>query len=839
MIAYNGNMRNVLQLTALAIGTLAAPGSRNGGKDVQRRGATGSCSGSGMVNAASETRANSTTASSLASTRTVYETVYPTTTFCSSTVNSINETTTKFLGAAAYRGQEPRVKGLSFGTSVSALATTSTTSLQPTSPICIHPTHYNNASTVLSGSYIPLALPSGVSATSLRSYNSTMSPVLSSSVGATAPASAATMTGGLISHTVIPATAAYPSSTTTTAASMIPSCSSQPTTPLTNEEQVGDSLLGTLCAPDLPKWLGEYDSAPWGDLTTSNSDATVDGDVPITNVTRSYEFNISRGRISADGVLRDVILINNQFPGPTIEANWGDWIEVKVNNNIESPEEGTSMHWHGQLQKGTPWQDGVPSVGQCPITPGHSFTYKFQAELHGTSWYHAHYSSQFTAGVAGPMVVHGPTSMDYDIDVGPVMLSDWYHVPYFSIVENAVGTDLSVIPPTSDAVLINGRGRFDCADKSYDNATQWLGSNLESDLTWTCVDEAPLASFRFSSDKVHLLRLINHGANGVQKFSIDHHNLTVIAIDYVPVVPYETDVVTLGVGQRAEVLVKAFDDPAASFWMRTSAPGGDPCGGSNNPDVKAAIYYEEADTTLEPTSDSWASFNGSSCQNDDLDRAIPAFAITPSGNAYTQDVSLTLEMNSTGNFEFRMNGQGYHANYNVPLLQNVQDGNMTFEPQWNVYNFDQTDTSIILNVTNNMPLSHPFHLHGHNFYVLNVAEGSGPMQADRPGPNGRGPGFADGATWDGTIINPENPTRRDTVIIPPYGFAALQFEMDNPGVWPFHCHVAWHLSGGQSMSILYKPDQIPEIPEGFIDETCVDWDYYSSNNIVDQIDAGA
>jgi len=160
-------------------------------------------------------------------------------------------------------------------------------------------------------------------------------------------------------------------------------------------------------------------------------------------------------------VLRDVILINGQFPGPLIEANWGDMIEVTVHNNIEHPFEGTAVHWHGLLQRDTQWYDGVPAVGQCPIAPMHSFTYKFQAELFGSSWYHAHYSAQYTGGIVGPIQVYGPTQMEYDIDIGPVMLSDWFHVPYFSIVADAVGTDLSVIPPTSDNILINGRAKHD------------------------------------------------------------------------------------------------------------------------------------------------------------------------------------------------------------------------------------------------------------------------------------------------------------------------------------------------------------------------------------------
>lgn len=79
-------------------------------------------------------------------------------------------------------------------------------------------------------------------------------------------------------------------------------------------------------------------------------------------------------------------MVNGQFPGPLIEANWGDWIEVTVHNELEI--EGTALHWHGFLQTGTPWYDGVPTVSQCPIAPGKTLTYRFRAELFGTTWWH-------------------------------------------------------------------------------------------------------------------------------------------------------------------------------------------------------------------------------------------------------------------------------------------------------------------------------------------------------------------------------------------------------------------------------------------------------------------
>ena len=126
-----------------------------------------------------------------------------------------------------------------------------------------------------------------------------------------------------------------------------------------------------------------------------------------------------------------MILINGGFPGPTISANWGDTFEITVHNRIEPApeeegtilhEEGTSIHWHGMLQRHDenilggavgPWFDGVPSVGQCPIAPGSDFTYRFIANPYGTSWYHSHYSAQYADGLFGAMIVHGSAHLSH------------------------------------------------------------------------------------------------------------------------------------------------------------------------------------------------------------------------------------------------------------------------------------------------------------------------------------------------------------------------------------------------------------------------------------------
>ena len=44
-----------------------------------------------------------------------------------------------------------------------------------------------------------------------------------------------------------------------------------------------------------------------------------------SGVTRYYDWTVARSSLAPDGVPVDVMLVNGEFPGPLIEANWGDW----------------------------------------------------------------------------------------------------------------------------------------------------------------------------------------------------------------------------------------------------------------------------------------------------------------------------------------------------------------------------------------------------------------------------------------------------------------------------------------------------------------------------------
>lgn len=488
----------------------------------------------------------------------------------------------------------------------------------------------------------------------------------------------------------------------------------------------------------------------------------------------------------------------------------GDWIQVTVHNGLgEEENEGTSMHWHGFLQKESQWMDGVPGVQQCPIPPGESFTYRFRAEQYGTTWYHSHYSAQYSGGAAGPLIVYGPDSSSYDIDIGPVMVSDWYHSQYYDAVKQtmqAVPAGASPPPPPqSDNNLIQGFGEFDCSltDKP-------------------CIADAGVAKFKFTAGKKHRLRLINSGSEAMQRFSIDGHKMTIIAHDFVPVEPYEVTALTLGVGQRADVVVEATGKPTDSFWMRSEI-GLDACNifNENASEALAVVLYDSADPMAVPSSTAQPDAKLTSCTNDDISVGLPLQNILPDPNpSVTTEFYVDNLYNGT-HYLWHFGGESYRADFNDALLMQIQQGNAEFGPQSNVHDFG-SNKSVRFVVYNKIPAPHPMHLHGHNFWVL--ADGVG--------------------TWDGTIANPNNPQRRDVHILQPAqgstpGYMVVQIELDNPGLWPFHCHIAWHVSAGLYLNVLERPDDIKnlQIP-GSIGDQCKSWGDYTATHSVDQIDSG-
>ncbi|KAK4160889.1 Cupredoxin [Cladorrhinum sp. PSN259] len=569
------------------------------------------------------------------------------------------------------------------------------------------------------------------------------------------------------------------------------------------------SDLGTFGAPKYPTCItkpkghgnGGRD-CPWGNLTADHANPH---DIPETGVTRRYTFTIERTNLAPDGVTRPMLLVNGQFPGPTIHANWGDWIEVTLVNKIQGDPEGAAIHWHGIRQLGSPWMDGVPSATQCPIAPGKSFTYRFQADQFGSSFWHSHVKSQYSAGAFGAIVINGPQHPDsadahYDEDLGPVFLTDWYHASYQDVEKGVDGLPAPKTQPYSDNNLINGRMPFDCSNPNITAFSRTCSSNSEYSV------------FRFTSGKTYRLRLLNIGSQGMQRFTIDGMKMKVITHDFIPVVPYETDVVTVGIGQRTDVLVKATGHPADAVWMRSDVSP--LCAVSSQGYAKATIFYEKADTKVLPKSTA-TGYDDTNCGNVPLSMTTPLYPMDPPAQpATTITLNITFAANETGNLLWWVNNKTFHADFSNPvlLLENGGIAAYAADPAQMTYNVgSNSSVRIIINnysMTNRS--QHPMHLHGHDFWV--VAEGVG--------------------KWDG-VAKLKNPMRRDTHILRPGdrsigpGYVVIDFVTDNPGVWPLHCHLAWHVSAGLYVNILERPDDIAKmkIPNS-LDRTCRDWKAY-------------
>jgi FtsP/CotA-like multicopper oxidase with cupredoxin domain len=111
---------------------------------------------------------------------------------------------------------------------------------------------------------------------------------------------------------------------------------------------------------------------------------------------------------------RSVFLADDTFPGPVIEAEEGDTIIVRIDN--QNPSVSASIHFHGIHQMGTPYNDGAAYVTQCALGPLQKQEYIFTAYPPGTHYWHDHSSYNLADGLSGPMIIRpkSPEPFTYD-----------------------------------------------------------------------------------------------------------------------------------------------------------------------------------------------------------------------------------------------------------------------------------------------------------------------------------------------------------------------------------------------------------------------------------------
>ncbi|KAJ1552837.1 hypothetical protein HK405_009845, partial [Cladochytrium tenue] len=581
---------------------------------------------------------------------------------------------------------------------------------------------------------------------------------------------------------------------------------------------------------------------------------------PTLAATVVFNWTVTETMQALDGVPRMALGINGR-PGHEvgIAVRSGDDVVVHVNNGLDSP---TALHWHGLLQNGSYEMDGAVGAVQCPIPPGGSFTYRFStAGLSGTYWWHSHYLMQYSDGLRGPLVVldsperaalHPP----YDTDT-TFQLADWYHASAESLATsfylNGSANPLGM-EPMFDSGLINGRGVYDC----------------EHDPTVAlCVQQSPPV-YEFAANKTHRLRLINEASYAGFRFSIDEHRLTVIEADGVAVRPYEVDALDLNSGQRYSVLVTA-NKPVSSYWMRAIMFHGPPWTVMNPaPGFREAVLAEFRYVGAMSAPVSAPHLYGKVLDENDL-YPLPA---RPAPRLNRESLHLLYSFDfqtrpgdehQKGYVRLSTSGKSFTTdveslNRPLPPLPNVDPRGASFalpdgeavlislarpEPgrrspierlptSANVVQLTRHQI-VQLTILNRDPGEHPFHLHGHVFWVVAT---------------GRAKTLDDIVTVDEEARSgaAANPPRRDTITVPPcpiatgsepgegsegmckqnkhsgekaFGYAVVRFVADNPGVWLFHCHIDWHIIAGLAMVFVEStPDVVSRgVPPGHV-ETC-------------------
>ena len=130
-------------------------------------------------------------------------------------------------------------------------------------------------------------------------------------------------------------------------------------------------------------------------------------------------------------VEREMLLVNNECPGPTIRANLGDTVHIQWRNM--HPSEGVSIHYHGLLMQNQPYADGTGGVSTCIVGPMQTFQHEFVVDNAGTHYWHGHTSLDRMDCLQGLVIVEDPNDLEeqalkdmYD-EERVLFLQDWYH----------------------------------------------------------------------------------------------------------------------------------------------------------------------------------------------------------------------------------------------------------------------------------------------------------------------------------------------------------------------------------------------------------------------------
>ncbi|KAJ7558072.1 hypothetical protein O6H91_04G023900 [Diphasiastrum complanatum] len=529
-------------------------------------------------------------------------------------------------------------------------------------------------------------------------------------------------------------------------------------------------------------------------LVLSNAAGSKGWNVPQTRV---YNFTVHPLSITRLCSSKSIVSVNGKFPGPTIYANEGDRIIVRVTNRAQYD---ITIHWHGIRQILSCWADGPAYITQCPLQTGQSYVYNFTVTgQSGTLLWHAH-ETWLRGTVYGAIVIF-PEAYPYTFpdEEHVIILGEWWKANVEDVETQALQAGNG--PAIADAYTMNGLP----------------GPLYNCSLQDTYV-------MKLHRNKTYLLRIVNAALNTELFFSIANHSLTVVEIDGDFTKHYTTNIIFLTPGQTTNVLLKT-DQGGGRYYMGASPYMSAVKVPFQNTVTLGFLVYGESSTATTSNIPSFPASNDTNfvTQFSNSLRSLddPSH---PEGVPQTVDKSLfftvglgakpcapnqTCQGPNGNNFTASMNNislilpkvailQAYYFNISGVFQSTFPDSplsvfdytatnppnNLTPESatKVNVIPFN-SNVQLILQDTSLLGAeNHPIHLHGYSFYI--VGQGFGNYQASSAN------------------FNLVDPPRRNTVGVPVGGWAAIRFKADNPGVWYMHCHLEIHTTWGLAMAFI-------------------------------------
>lgn len=543
------------------------------------------------------------------------------------------------------------------------------------------------------------------------------------------------------------------------------------------------------------------------------------------------ELPVERTRITIDGETSNAIAIGGSIPAPTLRWREGEEVVVHVTNRLDEP---TSIHWHGLLIQGV--MDGAPGFnGYQPIMPGQTYTYRFKLRQAGTYWYHSHSASQEQEGMYGAIVIEpadrDPVRADRDY---VVLLSD--HTPE---APEAVLRKLKV----SEGYYNNGKRTL--VDFFRDAGRDGLGSAMRDRLDWgemrmDATDLADVTGYRFlvngkgsrdnwtavykPGERIRL-RIINGSAMTIFDVRIPGLPMTVVAADGQNVVPVKVDEFRFGVGETYDVIVMPTEDKPFTFFAEpidrtgfaratiatrqgmegeipeqrrrtvlTMADMGMTHGMDHAPMAgmdHGSIQGMDHSSMPGMNHGSMPGMNQNTMQG--MDHS--SMAGMDHGNMPGMEHGSTASRNQAVGWADAGTPPGAKALSYADLKSfrarepraptheiEVQLTGMMSRYIWtlNGEKFDEGapirvayGDRIRIKFVNTTMMAHPMHLHG---MFVELENG----QTDRM-------------------------PKKHVVLVPPGLVASVQLTADEPGEWPFHCHLLYHMASGMMTRFIVEP----------------------------------